>query len=307
MIKKILPIVLLILIVAFSGCNGPSATSTQQETFVLANPNINGKIVDVKLDRDYIIAGEKVTADLTVANTGTEKITEETVEINAKLLTLEDFLANLYIKTMSDEKKTVVFPVNFTEGIEPGAIKTLSAEFNTEKEMQGRSLAGTYELKIILAVNGQKVDSNTRQITLHSGTPREITPVPTQTPTPTPSPTPAPTAVETQEPSPTPTPEPTVVATPTGKVNFTKIYNSYFGEPVIKIYAGDTIEWNNIDDITYTLVEKDNKLANITIKDGRRLRFNFTQTGDYHFKLTYTGLRTASPEQEIIVTANTSK
>ncbi|HEY9246399.1 MAG TPA: hypothetical protein VIO11_06080, partial [Candidatus Methanoperedens sp.] len=251
--------------------------------------------------------GEAVTADLIVANTGTEKISEEEVEIKARLLTLDDFMANLYIKTMSDEKKTVSFPVNFSEEIGPGSVKTLNAKFHTQKEMQGKSLAGTYELKIILSINGQKVDSKVMQITLHPGTPREITPTavptPATTPTPVPTPTPAPTPEITEPPKPTPTPIPVVVATPTGKVNYTRIYNSYFQESIINIGAGDAIEWNNIDDITYTLVEKDNKLSNITIRDGKRTMYIFNQTGDYHFKMIYTSLRTDPVEQEIIVKA----
>ncbi len=311
--KKIFPILVILLLVTSSGCVGPSETTTVPPKFELANPNLVGKIVDAKIDRgNDIIAGEVANADLIIANMGSEKITVETIEIKVKVLSLEDFLANLYLKTMSDEKKTRdITPINFDAVIDPGTVKTLSAEFHTIKEMQGRSLAGKYDITIILSVNGQKVDAKVIGITLKSGTPKEITPTPTPVPTPTPTPTPVPLPTpeitETPEPSPTPTPEPVVVATPTGKVNFTRIISSSFGEPVININAGDTIEWNNNDDVIYTLVEKDNKISNLTIKEYRRFRYIFNQTGDYHFTLIYWGLRTTPKEQTISVKVNTSQ
>ncbi|NJD76972.1 MAG: hypothetical protein FIB08_07745 [Candidatus Methanoperedens sp.] len=309
--KKIIPILLIILLVTLSGCVGPSETTTVPPKFELANPNLVGKIVDAKIDRENdIIAGEVASADLIVANMGSEKITAETIDIKVKVLSLEDFLANLYLKTMSDEKKTrEITPINFDDSIDPGTVKTLSAKFHTIKEMQGRSLAGKYDITIILSVNGQKVDSKVIGITLKSGTPREITPTPTPVPTPTPTPVPSPTPeiTETPEPTPTPTPEPVVIATPTGKVNYTRIISSAFGEPVINIYAGDTIEWNNNDDVIYTLVEKDEKISNLTIKEYRRYRQTFNQTGDYHFSLIYWGLRTTPKEQTISVKVNTSQ
>ncbi len=308
--KKILPILVIILLVTSSGCVGPSETTVPPK-FELANPNLVGKIVDVKIDRgDDIIAGEVVNADLIVANMGSEKITKETIEIKVKVLSLDDFMANLYLKTMSDEKKTRdITPINFDDVIDPGTVKTLSAKFHTIKEMQGKSLAGKYDVTIILSVNGQKVDAKVIGITLKSGTPREITPTPTPVPTPTPTPSPSstPEITETTEPTPTPTPEPVVIATPTGKVNYTRIISSSFGEPVINIYAGDTIEWNNNDDIIYTLVENDNKISNLTIKEYRRFRYTFNQTGDYHFSLIYWGLRTTPKEQTISVKINTSQ
>jgi len=84
--------------------------------------------------------------------------------------------------------------------------------------MQGRSLAGTYEINITLSVNGQKVEARIFPITLQSGEVREIKPSPTPIVTPTPSatPTPAPKIKETE--NPIPTPEAVVVATPTGRI-----------------------------------------------------------------------------------------
>ncbi len=309
--NKNLPIILILLSGALSSCI-ESETSTEVEKFELANPNLVAKIVDLKIDRDDIIAGEKVTAELIVANTGTEKITNETVEIKAKLKTLDDFMANMYLKTMSEEKKTRIIPLNFDEEIEPGSVKTFSADFHTLKEMQGRSLAGTYELTIILSVNGQKVDSRVLRITLHSGTPREFTPTPAPTliPAPAPTPTPAPTIAHTPAPTPTPTPTPTpeavVVATPTGETVYSRVKGERFSYPDHQINAGDEVLWDNHDETLYTIVEMDNKIPNITLTELGKVKYFFNTTGDYRFGLYYRFMRTPPSLQNISVRVNMS-
>ena len=189
--NKNLSIILIILIaVALSGCTGEGATkgtSIEVQKFDRANPNLDAKIVDVKFDRNDIRAGEIVTPELFIANTGSEKITNETIEIKAKVKTLDDSLANLYLKTMSEEKKTrVIDPIEFETEIEPGTVKSISAKFQTLKEMEGRSLAGTYEITITLSVNGQKIEARVSPITLYPGDVREFTPTPTPGPSPTP-------------------------------------------------------------------------------------------------------------------------
>ncbi len=317
LMNKILPIILVILIVtAISGCTGPKETNSfnngpvEVQRFERANPNLDAIVTEIKFDRDDIRAGEKITAELLVANTGTEKITNETVEIKAKVKTLDDTLANLALKTMGDEKKTREFSLDFDTEIKPGTKEKISAYFNTVKEMQGRNLAGAYDVTITLSVNGQKIEARTLPIRLLSGENREFTPTPTPSPTPTPIPTstPTPTITETATPTPTPTPTttPEIEVTPTGKVVYTKIYNSYFSDPVLKINAGDKVEWNNMDDITYTMIEINKKTLNITIKDGKRVTYGFNWTGDYRFNLTYSGLRTAPKQQSISVRVNAS-
>ncbi len=296
-------IVLVLLIAALSGCAAPP--STQHEN---ANSDLAGKIIDVTFYPVDVRAGEEVNAELVVANTGSETIKNETVKIKVKVESLEDFLANLYLKTMSDEKKTRTLPpIDFDTEILPGTNKPLSAFFHTPAEMEGRSLAGTYEITVTLFVNGQKTDEKVLPIMLHSGIPREFTPTPTPSPTPTVTAAPALIVTETPTPTPTPTPEPVIIATPTGRVVYTRIYNSYLSDPVLKINPGDTVEWNNIDDIVYTLVEKDNKLSKISIREGKRVRYAFNQSGDYHFNLIYSGLRTTPREQEVIVAVNTTQ
>ncbi len=313
--KKAIYIILFLFILALSGCISSSETYKEQK-YELADPNLVGKIVDVKIDReDNITAGETVKANLFVANIGTEKITSETVEIKAKLKTLEDFVSNLYIKTLSDEKKTTTFPVNFSENIEPETVKVLSAYFHTPGEMNNRSMAGNYEFTVILYVNGQKTDSKVYEITLHSGTPREFTPTPTplkstsatRTPTPTSPLTPIITEIPTPTPTPTPTPEPVLIATPTGKSVYDRVMGSIFTVSNLNINAGDKVLWDNLDDTKYTIVDMDGKIANITLKEFGKATYIFNATGDYRFGLYYTLMRTAPSVQTINVRVNASQ
>lgn len=316
LMNRLFPIILVILVVsAISGCTGPKETSSfknapvEVQRFERSNPNLDAIVTEIKFDRDDIRAGEKVTAELLVANTGTETITNETVEIKAKVKTLDDFLANLALKTMSDEKKTREFSLDFDTEIKPATKEKISAYFNTVKEMEGRNLAGAYDVTITLSVNGQKIEARTLPITLLSGEPREFTPTPTPSPTPTPTPAPTPiiTATATPTATPTPTPIPEIEVTPTGHVVTTRIYNEYFGNPNLKIDAGDTVQWDNWDETVYTLVEKNNKVANITVRDIKKSSYTFNKTGDYTFMLTHSRLRGATPrEQNIIVRVNAS-
>lgn len=315
LVKKIIPIILLILIVAaLSGCTGSNPPTenapAQVQKIQHANQNLDGKIVDVKFYPPDVRAGEKVTAELVVANTGTETIKSETVEIKVKVKTLEDSMANLYLKIMSDEKKTrTLDPIDFDTEITPGANKPITAVFHTIKEMEGRSLAGMYDITITLSVNGEKVESLVLPITLHSGTPREFTPTPTSTPslTPTPTHTPTPTPEITETPTPTPTPTPAVVATPTGKSVYARIKSSIFTVSTLQINAGDAVLWDNYDDdIPYTIAEMDKKIANITLKGGGKVTHVFNTTGDYSFGLYYSGMKGSPSIQNISVRVNAS-
>ncbi len=312
MSKNLLSILLILFAVALSGCTGEDSskgTSIEVQKFDLANPNLNGQIVDVKFERDDIRAGEIATPELFIANIGSEKIKNETVEISAKVKTLDDFLANLYLKTMSEEKKTrIIDPLNFQTEIEPGTVKPISASFHTIKEMEGRSLAGTYEITITLSVNGQKVEARVFPITLHSGEVREITPTPTPSPTLTPivTSTPIPTIKKTEIPIPTPTPEPVVVAKPTGKIVPIKIINDKFAITNIQIDAGDEIQWVNFNpEGDYDIIEMDKKIPTIVLRN--RVSYIFNTTGDYKFGAYYRNMKGDPSTQTISVRVNASK
>lgn len=316
---KTLPIIILIIFaVALSGCTGTSPDSSSKNVevkkFERTDTNLDAKIVDVRFDRDSFIAGEKITALLIVDNTGTENITKENVDIKAKVDSLEDSLANVYLKTLSDEKKTRNFSMDFDTEIKPDTNGKISAVFHTQKEMDGRSLAGTYDVTITLSVNGQAVDEKVLPLTLHSGTPREFTPTPTPSLSPTPSPTPTPRTstptpklMITPSPTPTPTPEPEVVATPTGRVVYSRVKENRFSFPNHLINPGDEIMWDNQDETTFTIVEMDKKIHNITLFDSKRANYIFNKTGVYRMGLYYRGMRSTPNIQTISVQVNASK
>jgi plastocyanin len=319
LMNRLFPIILIILIVtALSGCTGSNATTSintatvQVQRLEHPDPNLDATVTELKFDRNDIRAGEKVTAELMVLNAGTENITNETVEIKAKVNTLDDTLANLYLKTMSDEKKTGIKTIDFDSSenpyylIKPGEKKMLSAVFPTEKERQGKSLAGIYEVTITLSANGQKIEARTLPITLLSGETREFTPTPTPSPTPTPTPTPAPTINVTATLTPTPTPEPVVVATPTGISVYSRVKSDKFVYPTHQINAGDKVLWDNMEDTTYTIVETDKKIANITLRGAGKAEYIFNTTGNYSFGLYYNLMRTAPSIQTISVRINAS-
>ncbi|MCZ7401370.1 MAG: hypothetical protein O8C61_04040 [Candidatus Methanoperedens sp.] len=299
--KKFPIIILIILIVALSGCTGSDSSNSSKTTTVEvqkiehANANLDAKVVDVKLVPADVRAGEKVTAELLIANTGSETITNETVDIKATVKTLDDALANIALKTMSEEQKTRNYSMDFNTEIKPGTNGKIAAVFNTIEQMQGRSLAGTYEITITLSVNGQKVEARIMPITLKSGTPREFTPVPTPSPTPTPIPTTS-ISVQTTETTeiatPTPTPEPTpyVAATPTGKnVDIFVKEDRYYPTSSITINAGDMVIIVNKELSDYTIVEMDKKIPDMVLRV--RNSYIFNTTGEYRLALRYSGMR----------------
>ncbi|MBU4221382.1 MAG: hypothetical protein KKD46_02385 [Euryarchaeota archaeon] len=217
--KRLIPVIMVFLVVVLSGCTGQDASSeTDRQIFERANPNLNGKMMDIELLPKDARAGEKITASLVVGNTGVENVNSETIEIKARARSLDDFLANIALMAMSEQKKTITFSNDYKEDIKPGMIKPLTHVFPTPQELKGRSLSGTYDVTVILSVNGQKVESKSMVLKLRSGKPRDgsntladtssgtvaTTPmvtgtVPattvTATPTPTPTSTPAPEAV----------------------------------------------------------------------------------------------------------------
>jgi hypothetical protein len=292
--------VLILLAVALSGCTGSgssitdfSKTTVQVQKIEHENTNLDATVVEVKLEPDDIRAGETVTAQLLIANTGIETITNETVEIKAIVKTLDDTLANLALKTMSEEQKTRKYSMDFNTEIKPGTNGKIAAVFKTIEQMEGKSLAGTYEITITLSVNGQKVEARIMPVTLKSGTPREFTPVPTQTSTPNPTRTPTPISTPgiTKIATPTPTPEPTlyVAATPTGKNYTTYIKGGWYNLANLDINAGDMVNFVNKDDSDYLLVEMNKKIPDMALR--LRTSYVFNTTGDYRIGLYFKPMR----------------
>ena len=302
--KRLISIVIVFMIVALSGCTDQEVSSeTEGHTFERANLNLDGKMMSIDLTPTDARAGENITAKLFVLNTGTENIISETIEIQAKAKSLNDFLANLALTAMSNEKKTMTFTTDFTEDIKPDTIKTLTRVFPTPRELKGRNLAGNYDITVILSVNGQRVESKTVKLKLGSGTPREIyntqEPASTVATTATATAAPTVTAALTETPTPVPTPPEEVTVEPTGKIYVTRILGWKFGEPSLTINAGDTLQWYNLDDDIMNLVEVDGKIPNQSVNSRRN--YNFTTTGIYHFKMFYPKMRVDPPEQIITV------
>src|SRR4030066_726432 len=100
--KRLISIILVLMIVALSGCTGQDVSSeTERQTFDRANPNLDWKMMDIELSPNDARAGGNITSKLVVGNTGTENVISETIEIQAKASSLDDSLANLALKFMS--------------------------------------------------------------------------------------------------------------------------------------------------------------------------------------------------------------
>jgi len=312
--KRLISVILVLMIVALSGCTGQDVYSeTEGQTFDRANPNLDGNMMDIELSPNDARAGENITAKLVVGNTGTENIISEMIEIQAKAKSLDDVLANLALIFMSEENKTMTFTMEYNEEIKPGTIKLLSHVFSTPREMKNRSLAGIYDITLILSVNGQKVDAKSVKLKLGSGKPRETSKrlESASTPEATAAPTPIVTVTAALTPTPTPTPTLTPVPTPkevtvepTGKIHVTRIMGYKFGESSITIDAGDTLQWYNLDEDTITLFEMNGKIPNQSVYS--RKNYNFTTTGTYRFQLIYPKMRVEPPVQVITVKLNPS-
>jgi len=313
--KRLIPVIIVFLVVVLSGCTGQDSSSeTDGQIFERANPNLNGKMMDIELLPKDARAGEKITASLVVGNTGAENVNSETIEIKARARSLDDLLANIALMAMSEQKKTITFSSDYKEDIKPGMIKPLTHVFPTPLELKGRSLSGTYDVTVILSVNGQKVESKSMVLKLRSGKPRDgsntladtssgtvaTTPMVTGT-------VPATTVTATPTPTPTSTPEAVTVDQPTGFIRLSIIQGgSKFGEPTITINAGDTIQWKHFDnDDVLTLAEMDGKIPNQTVR--ARTNYVFNTTGTYRFQLFYSKMRIVPPVQVINVVLNTSQ
>lgn len=95
------------------------------------------------------------------------------------------------------------------------------------------------------------------------------------------------------------TPLPEVVATPTGNIVYTKVLASKFGQPDLKINAGDEVVWLNEAPFGYQIVELDKKIGDITLLKDWKARFVFNKSGNYRFRLfkndSYADERFATP------------
>ncbi|MFC1787391.1 hypothetical protein ACFLY8_05115 [Halobacteriota archaeon] len=150
-----------------SPINSPRPTATR--TLPEGAPQI-GIIKSISFDKDTYYAGDIITAILEVENIGGADITSEKVTINATCVRLDDFTANLYLKTLEEEEKMETYTMSFSEIIGPGQTKILSASFRTLSEIEYGglevSLAGDYEILLTLNIDGETTDAKELKLTL---------------------------------------------------------------------------------------------------------------------------------------------
>ncbi len=150
-----------------SPINNPRPTATRTP---LQSASPMGIIKSVSFDKDEYHAGDVITAMLEVENIGGSNITSEKVTINATCVRLDDFKANLYLKTLNEEERTESYTMHFSEVIGPGQTKTLSARFSTLAEIGYSglevSLAGEYDILVTLDIGGEIADSKELKLTL---------------------------------------------------------------------------------------------------------------------------------------------
>lgn len=152
---------------------GPSASPTPTPTPTITLPEGHppiGRIKSVSFDKDKYYAGDVVIAMLEVENIGGADITSEKVTIKATCVRLDDFYANLYLKTLSKEERTETYTMDFSETIGSGQTKILSASFRTLAEIEASgmkvSLAGDYDILVTLDIDGKTVDTVELKLTL---------------------------------------------------------------------------------------------------------------------------------------------
>ncbi len=298
--KRLIPIILVLLVIALSGCTGQDVPADPEgQTFDRTNLNLNGKMMDIELLPGDARAGENITANLVVGNTGNENIVSETIEIKARARSLDDFLANLALLAMSEEKKTMTFSIDYNEEIKPGMIKPFSHVFPTLRELKGRNLAGTYDITIVLAVNGQKVESKSLKLKLRSGKPRGASTITSNIPSYTPSitaaatPTPAATASATVTETPAPTPTPTPAAQAVTVDTFIFGWDNVPGTDSARL-TGFLKNKFGIDWVETATIEKSTDDMNINLSSGTNLMsIKFTNDEKTKVSLTINDGRTA--------------
>ena len=150
---------------------GPPASPTPTPTVTLPEGQPQkGRIKSISFDKDKYYAGDVIIAMLEVENVGGADITSEKVTINATCVRLDDFAANLYLKTLDEEGRRETYTMDFSEMIGPGQTKILSASFSTLAEMEAGgmkvNLAGDYDILVTLDIDGETMDAKELKLTL---------------------------------------------------------------------------------------------------------------------------------------------
>ncbi|MBI4362298.1 MAG: hypothetical protein HY558_03910, partial [Euryarchaeota archaeon] len=127
-------------------------------------------IGDIQFGKPKYNAGETVEAKLQVQNTGSVRILKPRAVVTATVTTLKDGFANSLLPRTPADQKTQTAAFDFTEPIPAGETKTLTTTVKTEKEKDtplGKlPLAGQYDVKVTVEVDGVPIGDRTLKLTL---------------------------------------------------------------------------------------------------------------------------------------------
>ena len=165
--RRVAMIVIIIVIACFAfGCLGGDNKSPEQKPETPSAPWTPPQHPYIKsIDTSKLKLGEPSDATITIFNNGNETVMKERIVMTATAVKLDNFAANLALKTKSDEEKTETYSLEFTEQINSGESCALSAEFDLPAKVSGVSIAGLYHVTIKVYTDDTLI--GTKNLDLH--------------------------------------------------------------------------------------------------------------------------------------------
>ncbi|MEA1906251.1 MAG: hypothetical protein U9N12_04760, partial [Euryarchaeota archaeon] len=118
------------------------------------------------IDTSELKLGEPSKATITIFNNGDAAVTKERIIMTATAVKLDNRLANMALKTKSEEDKTETYEMSFTETIGGGESCTLCAVFNLPAKVSGVSIAGIYHSTIEVYADDTLIGTKTMDLHL---------------------------------------------------------------------------------------------------------------------------------------------
>ncbi|MEA1895918.1 MAG: hypothetical protein U9N36_12150 [Euryarchaeota archaeon] len=155
-------IIALTIVCSAFGCIGGDKPSEKRSTAPWVPPQ---RPYVKSIDTSQLKLGVPSDATITIFNNGNETVTKEKIIMTATAVKMDDWKANLGIKSMSAEKKTEEYTIEFDDRIEGGELHELCAEFNLPAKVEWKgqkvSIAGTYHVVVKVYANddliGEKI------------------------------------------------------------------------------------------------------------------------------------------------------
>lgn len=164
--RNVITIVIIIVIACFAfGCLGGDESPEQKPKTTPAPWTPPEQPYIKSIDTSQLKLGEPSEATITIFNNGNETVMKEKIVMTATAVKLDNFAANLALKTKSDEEKTETYSLEFTEQIESGESCALCAEFDLPAKVSGVSIAGLYHVTIEVYTDDTLI--GTKKIDLH--------------------------------------------------------------------------------------------------------------------------------------------